>query len=211
MTTSSAPRRSASSFLLGRSREDHNVASERVRKLHAHVAQSAETDHANFLAFGDAPVAHRRVRCDSGAKQRSGSGEIQVRGNAQDKPLVDDDAVGVAAVGDASQMLVGKVVSKGEVWAELLEARLALGAGAVRVHHAADCSEVAGLELGDRGADLGDAADDFVAGNAGIDGGHHVAPLVADLVEIGVTDAAVQNFDLYVVFGWIAPRDRGGG
>jgi hypothetical protein len=29
-----------------------------MRKLHAHVAQSAETDHANFLALGDTLVAH---------------------------------------------------------------------------------------------------------------------------------------------------------
>jgi hypothetical protein len=30
-------------------------------------------------------------------------------------------------------------------------------------------------------------------------------------VEIGVTDAAEENLYLYVVFGWIAPRDYGGG
>ena len=46
-------------------------------------------------------------------------------------------------------------------------------------------------------------------GNAGVDGGHHTAPLVADLVQIGVADAAKQNFDLHVVFRRIAPRDRG--
>ena len=180
-------------------------------KLHAHVTQSAETDHANFLALGDAPVVHRRVGGDAGAKQRSDSGKLQVRWDAQDKPLVDDDALGVAAISDASQMLVGEVVSQGEIRTELLEARLALGAGAVGIDHAADCGEVAGLELRDRGADLGDAADDFMAGNARVDGGHHAAPLVADLVQIGVTDAAVENFDLHVVFGGIAPRDRGRG
>ena len=109
MTTSSAPRRSASSFLLGRGREDDDVRSERVRELHAHVAESAETDDADFLALGDAPVAHRRVGGDSGAEQRRGSGEVEVGRNAQDESLVDDDAVGVAAVGDASEMLVGKL------------------------------------------------------------------------------------------------------
>ncbi len=100
---------------------------------------------------------------------------------------------------------------KVDVRAELLKACLALGAGAVGVDHAADGGEVAGLELGDGGANLGDAADDLVAGDAGVDGGHYAAPLVPDLVEIGVTDAAEENLDLYVVFGWIAPRDRGGG
>ena len=163
-------------------------------KLHAHVAQSAETDHADFLALGDAPVAHGRVGCDSGAEQRSGSGEVEIRGNAEDESLVNDDAVGVAAIGDASQMLVGEVVGEGQIRAELLEARLALGACAVGVHHAADCGEVARLELGDRGANLGDTADDLVAGDAGINGGHHAAPLIANLVEIGVTDAADREF-----------------
>ena len=38
-----------------------------------------------------------------------------------------------------------------------------------------------------------------------------LAPLVADLVEIGVADAAEEDFDLHVVFGRIASRDRGGG
>src|SRR5437879_11798421 len=84
-------------------------------KLHTHVTQSAETDHANLLALADAPVAHGRVCCDSGAKQRSGSGEVQVRGDAQDEPLVDDNALGVATVGDASQMLIGEIVCQSEI------------------------------------------------------------------------------------------------
>jgi len=59
-------------------------------------------------------------------------------------------------------------------------------------------------------ANLRDTADDFVARDAGVYGGHEAAPLIADLVEIGVTNAAIQNFDLHVVFGWISPCDRGG-
>ena len=95
-----------------------------------------------------------------------------------------------------------------QVRAELLEAGLALGAGAVGVDHAADRGEIAGLELGDCGADLRDTADDLMAGDAGVDRGHDVAPLIADLVEIGVADAAEEDLDLNVVFGRIAPRDR---
>jgi len=60
------------------SREDYNVGSERMGKLHAHVPQFVESDHANFLALADAPMAHRRVHCDSGAKQRSSTGKLQV-------------------------------------------------------------------------------------------------------------------------------------
>ena len=93
-------------LLAGRSGEDDDVGSERVGKLHAHVAQSAETDDADLLALGDAPVAHGRVGRDPGAEQRRGSGEIEVGRNAQNETFVDDDAVGVAAVGDASEVLV---------------------------------------------------------------------------------------------------------
>ena len=131
-------------------------------------------------------------------------------GTFEHESLVDDDAVGVAAVGNAAGVLVGEVVGKGEVGAELLQALLALGAGAVGVDHAADGGEVAGLEFGYGGADFGDAADDLVAGNAGVDGGHHAAPLIARLVKVGVADAAEENLDLHIVLGWIAPRDRGG-
>jgi predicted permease len=72
-------------LLAGRGREDDDVSSQRVSELHAHVAQSAETHHADFLAFGDAPVAHGRVRCDSGAEQRRGSGKIRLEGTCRTK------------------------------------------------------------------------------------------------------------------------------
>ena len=48
------------------------------------------------------------------------------------------------------------------------------------------------LNFVDGVADGGDAADDLVAGNHGIDG---VAPLVAGHVQVRVADAAVENLD----------------
>jgi hypothetical protein len=129
----------------------------------------------------------------------------------RDEAFVDDDAVGVTTVGDAAEVLVPRVVGEGAVPAELLEAGLALGAGAIRVDQAAHRGDVARIEPGDRGADLRDAADDLVAGDAGVDGGHHAAPLVPDRVEIGVADPAEEDLDLHVVLGRIAPRDPGGG
>ena len=90
-------------LLLARRRgEDDDVGAERVGELHAHVAQPAEADDADLLALGDAPVAHRRVGRDPGAEQRRGAGEVEVGRDAQDEALVDDDAVGVAAVGDGA-------------------------------------------------------------------------------------------------------------
>ena len=86
---------------------------------------------------------------------------------------------------------------------------MALRTGAVRVHHAAHRGKITALELRDCGADFRDSAGNFVSRYAGVDSGHHAAPLVADLVQIGVADTAKQNFDLYVVFRRIAPRNCG--
>jgi len=63
-----------------------------MSKFYRHVAKPAETDHANFLALGDAPVMHGRVRRDAGTEQRRGCGEIEVGGDAQNEMFIDDDA-----------------------------------------------------------------------------------------------------------------------
>ena len=102
-----------------------------MSKLHRHVAQSAQTDHANLLALGDPPMMHGGVGRDTSAKQRRGGGEIEVGGNAQNEVFLDDNAFGVAAVGHASEVLVRRIKRENHVRAELLEARFASGAGAV--------------------------------------------------------------------------------
>src|SRR4029077_17273564 len=130
--------------------------------------------------------------------ERRGSGEIELGRDTQDKAFVHDDALGVATIGDASEVLVREVVSEGHVPTELFKASLALGTGPVGVDHAADRGEVAGLELRDCRADFGDTADDLMARNAGVDSGHEPTPLVTDLMEIGVADTAEEDFDLYV-------------
>src|SRR5689334_10187865 len=105
--------------------EDDNVGSERTSQLHTHVAQSAESYDANFLALGDAPMAHWRVRCDPGAEERRGSGGIELGRDAQDKAFVHNDAIGVATIGDASEVLVREVVGEGQFRTEILETGLA--------------------------------------------------------------------------------------
>ena len=83
--------------------------------------------------------------------QSSGAAPARSRlaGMRSDETLVDDDAVGVAAVGDRRGLvLVRRAVGEDHVRAELLEAVLAVGAGAVRIDQAADADEVARLELG---------------------------------------------------------------
>ena len=46
-----------------------------------------------------------------------------------------------------------------------------------------------------------------MAGNNRIDSGHELAPLIADGMKIGVADTAEKDFDLHVVFGWVASRN----
>src|SRR5437867_2277830 len=123
--------------------------------------------------------------------------------------FIDNDAFGVAAIGHASEMLVRRVESENHVRAEHLEAGLALWAGAVRVDHAADRGEIPGLVLGDCRADLRNVADDFMTGHNRIVRRHELAPFVAYRMEIGVADAAEQNFDLHVTLRRIASRDYG--
>ena len=181
-----------------------------MSKLHRHVAQSAQTDHANFLALGDAPVMHRRIRGDPGAEQRRGCGEIEIRRDAQDEVFIDDDAFGVAAVGPASKVLVRGVEGEDHVRAELFKASFAVWARAIRIDHAANRSEIALFEPGDCRADLGHTADDLMTGNDRVHSGHELAPLVADGMKIGVADAAEQNFDLHVAISWITTLDLSG-
>src|SRR6266513_2235396 len=63
-------------LLVRRGREDDNVRSERMSKLHRHVTKSTETDHANFFTLADAPVADRRVRCDPRTQERCGASDV---------------------------------------------------------------------------------------------------------------------------------------
>src|SRR6266513_5329224 len=180
-----------------------------MSKFYRHVPQSAETDHANFLALGDAPVMHRGVCSDTGAEQRRGCGEIEIGGDAQDKVFIDDDVFGIAAVGHASEVFVRRVEGEDHVRAELLKASLAPWAGAIRIDHASDRGEIAGLVLSNCRADLGHTAYNLVTGNNRVSRGHELAPLVANRMQIGVADAAKQDLDLHVAVSWIATVDLG--
>src|SRR5687767_5003957 len=121
------------------------MGSERMSKLHAHVAQSAEPDDADLLALTHPPVTHGRVCRDPRAEERGCSGEIEVSRDAQHEAFVDDHAIGVATIGDASEVLVREVIGEGHLRAKLLEASFAFGAGPIRVNHAADCDKITGL------------------------------------------------------------------
>jgi hypothetical protein len=102
------------------------VGAQGVSEFYAHVAESAETGDAGLFALGDSPVVHRRVSGNAGAEQRSDPGGVKVCGNPEDELLVDDKAVRITTVGHAAGVLAGKIVSEGEIRAELFEGLLAL-------------------------------------------------------------------------------------
>ena len=197
-------------LLVGRSGKDDRVGPERMGKFYRHVAKAAQTDHANFLALGDTPVAHRRVSCYACAEKRPGPGEFEVAGDAQNEVFIDDDAIGISAIGDTSKVLVRSVVGEHQVRAKLLQAGLALWARAVGIDQAADGSKVARFIFIDFRADLGDTPDDFMARDDRVNSGHDAAPFVTNLVEVGVADATEKDFYLDIVFSRTASRNRGG-
>src|SRR5262252_8319090 len=106
-------------------------------------------------------------------------------------------------------MLVGKVIGESDIGTELLLSSLAVGTRTIRVDHATDRSQIARLEFLDGSADFGDAPHNFVARDTGIYGRHEFFPLVANLVQIGMTDPTKENFNLHVVFGWLAALNLG--
>ena len=106
ITTSSAPRRTASAVLFGDVVNSTTCAPKAWANFTPMWPKSAEADDADLLPFADFPVAQRRIGGDAGAQQRRGAGGIQLVGHAQHEGFVDDDAVGIAAVGDAAENFV---------------------------------------------------------------------------------------------------------
>ena len=167
-------------LLVRRCGEYRHVSSERPTKLHGHVTEAPEPNHADLLAFADAPVPHRRVCGDPRAEERCSSSDVQVRRQSQDEMFIDHDAIGIAAIRDASEVFIWRIESQCHVWAELLEVTFAIWAGAVGVDHATHRDKIACLVLGNGRTDLGYTADDLMAGNDWIVRRHELAPFVAN-------------------------------
>src|SRR5439155_25913902 len=129
---------------------------------------------------------HRRVCGDPSAEERCSSSDIQVRRQSQDEMFIDDDGVGVTAIGDGAKVFVRRIESERHVWAELLEVTFAIWAGAVGVDHATNRDEIAWLVLGNGRTDLGYTADDLMTRNDRIVRRHELAPFVANRVKVGM-------------------------
>src|SRR5436190_20414368 len=121
--------------------------------------------------------------------------------------FIDDDAIGIAAIGDAAKVFVRRIESERHVWTELLEVTFAIWAGAVGVDHATNRDEIAGLVLSNVRSDFRHAPHDLVTWNDRIICGHELAPFIADRMKIGVANATKKDFDLHVALGGIASLD----
>ena len=94
--------------------------------------------------------------------------------------FLDDDAIGIAAVGDAAKVFVRRIESERHVWAELFEVTFAILTGAVGVDHATNRDEIASFVPGNGRTDLGYMPDDLMAGDDWIVRRHEFAPFVAN-------------------------------
>ena len=207
-TTSCAPRRIASCVFPARRREDHDRRAEGVRELHRHVPEPAQTHDPHLLPLADVPVPQRRVGRDARAQERRDRGEVEAVRDPQNEVLVDDDAVRVTAVGHAAEVDVRRVVGERRRRRTVLLLPVpARRAGAAGVDEAADRREVPFLEAADGAPHARHAADDLVTGDAGVRRRHVRLPLVADLVQVGVADPAVEDVDPDVLRPRLAARD----
>ncbi len=128
--------------------------------------------------------------------QRRYRRQIQLLGNMKHECFFHDDRLGIPAVGHPSKMCVLTVV--GEYWtvfAILLESCMATGTGPAGIHHATDRSQITFLEFLDLATDPGHAPHDFVARHARV---NCIMPLVANVVQIRMTDATIKDFNLHI-------------
>jgi len=111
----------------------------------------------------------------------------------QDELVLHHDILRIAAERVARRIIGFAIIGADEAaLAILLQPFVAGGAALAAVDHAADADRVADLEGADMIANRGHMADDFVAGNAGIEG---AVPFGTDLVQVRMADAAIGDID----------------
>src|SRR5437870_5425647 len=148
-------------------------------------------------------MAQRRICCNARAEQRRGTGRIKTVGNTQHKRFVHDNALRIAAVGDAAEDFVIAVVGQDHfILAVLLFACDTTRALAARIDHTADCGNVAFLEFLNRAARLHHTPDNFMSWHTRINGRHERVPFVTNQMQVRMTDTAVQDLDLNILCPW---------
>src|SRR3989442_6325347 len=139
-----------------------------------------------------------RVRGDAGTEQGGDVRKRELRGDLERVIFIHDDLRRVAAVRRSLLVLLGSVVCPGYLFrAVLLQAFLAALADSTGIHYCANAGEFADFESLHLGPDACYATDNFVAGDHRK---NRATPLVPCLMNVRVTDAAVENFDQHIVW-----------
>ena len=89
----------------------------------------------------------------------------------------------------------------------MLVARAAVRTAQIRIDHAANAREIAGLEFGNLRSDRRDPANDLMTRDGRILG---EAPFVACEVDVRVANATVENLDFNIQIGWLPAGNSGG-
>src|SRR5437867_4705897 len=149
-------------------------------------------------------MSERRVRGDPGAEQGGDVRKRKLRGNLERVVLVHNDLRGVSTIRRSLLVFLGSVVREDEmILTVLLQACLAARAHPAGIHETADSGQLTDLESLNRGSDSRHASDNFMSRDHGE---NRTAPLVPRLMDVGVTDSAVEDFNEHIVGTWFAPR-----
>src|SRR3954454_12924029 len=116
ITTSSAPRRKASPFLLGELVKTTVCAPKACANFTPMWPNPPRPTIPTFLPFRHAPVAHGRVSRDPSAQQWRKPGKVKVHRHLQHKARGNHNAFGVATICHARATLVGEVIGQRHVW-----------------------------------------------------------------------------------------------
>ena len=174
--------------------DDGDVGAHGLGDLHAHVSEAAHAEDGHARAGAHVVVLEGRVCGDAGTQEGRAGGEVEGFRHVQGEVLAHGEAARVSA-GRRVTFGIGAVGPQGagRRGAPLLVVGFAHLARAAGADHAAHAHAVPHLERGDAGADLGDGADELVAGHERV---RHGTPLAAGGVDVGVADARVGDVEV---------------
>ena len=190
-------------------REGDGMRAHRMGELDPHMAQATDADDAHLLARTGIPVAQRRIGGDAGTEQRRDRSKLIDRvTDLQHEMVIDDDLLRIAAQRMARRVVGLAIIGAGPpLFAIIFQILFAAGACAAAIDQTAHAHDIAHLEAGDLCPDGADVTDDFMARNAGV---KRAAPFGADLMQVGMADAAIGDVDLHIARTYRAPFDRHG-
>jgi hypothetical protein len=142
-------------------------------------------------------MAQRRIGGDTRAQQRRSTCQVQGSRHFQYEILLDQYLLGISALRPVTVQPINTVVRvRSSGLAVLLPAFTAGTALQTRVHQTAHTHAIADLEAGHLCAHVDNPTNDFVTRHHGK---VRIAPVIAHVVQVGMTDAAKEHVDNNVV------------